>query len=225
MADYKFPPDTLVQFNVTAFIEPDNVIFAGMYGVVVDHPDVRFICTPGVSTYIQILGRSEPYGYFDEWFDGVEEMPDDEDLDTSAYVAQNAFEIFEEEYGYSGFVKMGKKIHPQEKYFKELNQLSGKIIEWMNDEKYTPQIDGNLKRFRKILRAFKNHPLSSEAESLSEKLVNVNSSSPDIDKWMDEINKWVTKAEKVERMETQSDRITQARKDGNFETIPYSEFE
>ena len=126
MSDYKFPPDTLVQFNVTAFIEPDNIIFVGMYGVVVDDPYVRFTCTPGVSTFIQILGRSEPYGYYDEWFEGVEDEPDEEDLATSIYVAQNAFEIFEEEYGYSGFVKMKNKIHPQEKFFRELNQLSKK---------------------------------------------------------------------------------------------------
>ena len=86
-----------------------------------------------------------------------------------------------------------------------------------------PQINGNLKRFRKILRAFKNHPLSAEAESLARELKTVNSSSSDIDKCMNEINKWVTEAEKAERMETQSDRLTQARKDGNFETIPYSE--
>lgn len=223
MPDYKYTPDTLVQFNVTAFIEPDNIIFAGMYGVVVDGPYVRFTCTPGVSTMIQILGRSKSYGYFDDWFEGVEEEPDEEEFATSVYVAQNSFEIFEEEYGYTGFVKMGKKIHPQEKYFKEMNQLSKKIIEWKNDEKYSPQIDGNLKRFRKILKAFKNHPLSSEAESLSEKLMNVDSSSPDIDKWMVKINKWVTKAEKAERMEAQSDRLTQARKEGNYETFPYPE--
>ena len=223
MTDYKFPPDTVVQFNVTAFIEPDNIIFAGMYGIVVEDPNVRFICTPGVSTMIQILGRSEPYGYFDNWFEGVKEEPDEEDLATSVYVAQNAFEIFEEEYGYTGFVKMGKKIHPQEKYFKEINQVSEKIIEWKNSEKYSIQIDGNLKRVIKILNAFINHPLSSEAESLSEKLMKVNSSSPVIDKWMDEINKWVAKAEKAERMETQSNRLTQARKEGNFERNPYPE--
>lgn len=222
MSDYKFPPDTLVQFTVTTFIEPDNIIFAGMYGVVVDDPYVRFTCTPGVSTFIQVLGRPEPYGYFDENFEGVVEEPDEEDFAASVYVAQNAFDIFEEEYGYTGFVKLGKKIHPQEKFFEEMNHLSGKIIEWKNDTKYSPQIDGNLKRFRKILKAFKNHPLSSKAEALSEKLMKVDSSSSDIDKWMDEVIKWVSEARKTDRKETQSDRMKRAKKEGNFETIPFS---
>lgn len=215
------PPGTLVQLQVGAFIEPDNIVFAGMYGLVVDHPHAHIICTPGISTMIQVLGRSYAYGYFNERFKEVQEMPDEEDLETSVFIAQHAFEIFEKEYGYSGFIKMGKKIHPQEKYFKEIYQLSAKIMEWKADEKYSPQIDGNMKRFRKILKAFKNHPLAAEAASLAENLKTVNASSPDIATWMSRLNNWVEEAKKTERTETQSDRITQAKRDGNFETIPY----
>ena len=116
---------------------------------------------------------------------------------------------------------MGKKIHPQEKYFKEIQQLSAKIMEWRGDEKHTAQIDGNIKRFRKILKAFKNHPLAAKAASLAEELKTVNASSADIEAWMSRLNNWVEEAKKTERTETQSDRITQAKRDGNSETIPY----
>lgn len=221
MPQYKCSPDTLVQFTTTLFIEPNNIIFEGMYGVVVDDPYVQYICTPGVSTFIQVLGRTSRYGYGDECFEAVEIEPSDDELYTSAYIAQHAFEIFEEHFGYSGFIKKGKKIHPQEKYFRELIQLVGKIMEWSRDAKYFNQIDGNLKHIRKVLKAFRLHPLASDAEALSEKLKEVKSTSPDLLKWLCEIKLWVSRAEDIERLETQSDRMTQARRDRNYIELPF----
>ena len=144
------PPDTLVRFQVNAFIEPDNIVFAGMYGVVVDHPYAHLICTPGVSTMITLIGGSTPYGYFNEWFTPVEEYPSEDDLQTSAWVCQNAFEVYEKEYGYSGFIKLKSKIYPQEKFFDELTRLTEKLSLWKNETGKESQLKGNAKRTSKL---------------------------------------------------------------------------
>ena len=219
MSVYVLPTGTLVQFKVTDFKGPEDIIIAGMYGTVVKNPyphmlgsmldeDSVLLRIIEPNEWIQVLGRSKPDSYSKEWFDKVEEEPDEEDLAASVNMAQNAFSIFEEKNGYTGFIKIGKNIIPQEKYLREMNQILKNILEWKNDEKKYPQVDAALNRLRKILRRFKNHPLSSEAESLSEKLKNVNSTSHDIDKWVDGIENWVTRAESAEILKPQSGRTT-----------------
>lgn len=217
------PPDTLVRFQVDAFIEPDNIVFAGMYGVVTDHPHAHLICTPGVSTMITLIGGSAPYGYFNEWFTPVEEYPSEEDLQTSEWVYENAFEVYENEYGYSGFIKFKSKIYPQEKFFDELTQLTEKLSIWKNEEGKASQLKGNIKRISKILNSFGNHPLADRAEELSQSLKAINSQSNEFDVILKQIEKWVESASEIERAETQSDRILEARKQGNSVTFPYEE--
>ena len=147
------PINSIVQFQVDDFIAPDHIILAGMYGIVMEIPYAP--CTPGISTMIKIYGRNESFGHYNHHFTLVEKELDENDIKDSISLCENAFEILEQKYGYTGFIKMGKDIRPQEKYLNEIFLLFPKFFEWKNEDKFLPQINGNLKRLKKILLAFK----------------------------------------------------------------------
>jgi hypothetical protein len=100
-----YSPGQWVEFKVVAFIEPDHIILPEMIGVVVDHPHSHNICTSGVSNMIKVAGAHFEYGYNNEWFVPLEGVPNDEELSDQLHYWDQAFEIFEEVDGYSGYVK------------------------------------------------------------------------------------------------------------------------
>lgn len=205
MYNNRIAPGTVVKFKVTGYNGPSDIVFPNMYGFAVDDSDrlnmfgeFGFPFYLNMTEYIHVYGRNKPCYYSASWFDVLNEMSNEEDLAASIHITEHSFELFEEKYGYTGYIKMGKSIHPQNKYLEELSQFPEKMMGWKGDIKYSTHIDGNMKRIKRILRAFKHHPLSSQAYSLSEKIKNTDSSSPDIEDRMQELENWVKQAEKTE---------------------------
>ena len=215
-----YPPGQWVEFTCAAFIEPDHIIINGMLGVVLDHPQSRYICTPGVSTMIRVAGSDVDYGYFNEWFVPLNRIPDDRELVESGYLWENAFPILEHVYGYTGFVQLGNKIIPQEKLLQEITATSEHVVRWLQEGGSHQEMAGNMKRIRKVLRAFSNHPDGKVAEGLAESMEGLADHASILDA-LSGLKRWAAKAVNEERLEMQSERITQARKRGNAILMPF----
>jgi len=93
-----------------------------MIGVVVDTPYSHYVCTPGVSTMINVAGADFEFGYGNEWFDPIEGVPSDEELSEQLQYWDHAFEIYEDNFGYTDFVKIGQKVLSQEKLYQEITK-------------------------------------------------------------------------------------------------------
>lgn len=212
-----------VEFKVAAFIEPGNIILPEMLGVVVDTPYSHYVCTPGVSTMINVAGADFEYGYGNEWFDPIEGAPSDEELTEQLKYWDHAFEIYEDNFGYTGYVKVGQKVLPQEKLYQEMTQTLNRMQDWLKQEEGEKHIKGNLKRMKKILSGFHKHPEGNHARLLSAKIQNSTVEPdvyPDLIKYIED---WVTVVQNTDqRIEPQSDRITQAKKEGRSKTIPFT---
>lgn len=201
-----------VIFNEDQFIEPDHIIVEGMLGVVVDHPHAHYICTPGISTMIQLAGTEKQYGYLNSSFKALGRIPPGDELDKSIELKDSAFSILEEKYGYTGYVRIGKKIYPQEKLCKELIHNSKKIREWLNEEGRDKDIAGVMKRIKKVLKAFKNHPDGTEALELATAVENAAIHSQEVPQLMQSVSDWAERANDEERLETQTERINEVKR-------------
>ena len=213
------PPDTLVLFHVDEFIDPTHVVMAGMYGVVVNYPYAAYGCTPGISTMIQIIGRQDIYGYLDVWFEVVTEDPSEEDLIYSLQLCEQAFEIFEHLYGYTGYIKMGQKIRPQGQLFKELDQQLVKVGQAIYNGNIDINTQGAIKRIRKLLRAFTMHPNGEMAEHLSNQLNLTPETQTETLEQLTFIRNWIQQSSGAERMSSQKERIIEAKREGWSERI------
>ncbi len=133
-----------VRFKVSVFIDSNYIILGGTYGVVADVP-YGYVCTPGISTMIYPVGAEEPYGCSDEWFDILESEPSEEDIAASLYIWENAFEIYEEEFGYTGFIKVKNQILPQSKVLNDISRQTELMVKFKMREK-KKMLKGKLKK-------------------------------------------------------------------------------
>jgi hypothetical protein len=133
-----------VVFTTDQIIAPDHIIVRGMLGVVVEDP--YGLCTTGISTMVYVLGLEDQFGYWDTSFEVRAKEPDEEELQQARQLAENAFDIYHERHGWSGLVKVGKRVMPEKKVRLEIVQLCRK------DD------PGSAKRLRKIIRSFNFHP-------------------------------------------------------------------
>jgi len=212
MATLIFPsPGTWVRFNGDHFLDPANIILDGMLGEVVTTKYSHYVCTPGISTMIRPVGMQGEFGYFNNLFTPIPEIPDEKSRRESLHLWEHAWELFEDRHGYTGFVKTGNRFVPQEKLYAELHQHLKKITEWQNDPKREAENKGVIKRIKKILRLFEKHPCGHEAQILLETLENA--TPHNLPTFLSAILEWVEKAESVPRLSTYADGFRQVSKD------------
>lgn len=163
-------PGTWVEFIVDAFYAPDNIIVKGLLGVVDDHPYAPYICTPGISTMILPTGKAKSFGYASSAFVPLQATPSQEDIANSTALWHRAFDVYEEKTGYSGFVQVGKRVVSQYDALTEIHQLSAVLLATLTSGEMDADCKGRLKRIRKLLLAFRRHPLSTGVAELASEL-------------------------------------------------------
>ncbi len=163
-------PGDWVKFKVDALIAPDHVILQGMVGQVVVTDVSHLVCTPGISTMIQVVGRSEPFGYFNTYFVALKEEPEAAEKDESIKLCDSAYALFEQKNGYTGYIKIGNKLEPEEKVVFELKTLSEKIPLLVDDKSKEIELKGLVKRLKKVLRSFGLHPFAQSLSSLADEI-------------------------------------------------------
>jgi hypothetical protein len=175
-------------------VEPNHVIVDGMLGQVFDDPYAGLICTPGISTFILMLGRDKPYGYGDDWFVPMDSEPGPDEIQRSLELYANADVIFAERNGYYGFVLIGRKLVYVRKLFMEIRSNVARIRECHLAGINPVDVKGHLKRLRKVLLAFHKHPLADEAVQLAGVISFLGIPDSDTPQVLDQVLHWLEKA-------------------------------
>jgi hypothetical protein len=150
-----------------AFIAPDHVVVPGLLGQVV--PDDYGICTPGISTYIQLLGRKEPYGYPDDLVEVLDEAPAEEDEAASRRRCRRALHAYEEVHGWTGYLDLGAgRPRSAAEAAAELERLVGSLADADSSLREADR-RGRWKRARRIILAFAEGAGSSDARGFIER--------------------------------------------------------
>lgn len=213
-----------VCFVGDAFIETNNIIIAGMIGKVSINP-YGYVYTTGISTMILPVGAGEEYGYSNDWFEVLNHNPTQEEIQYSLDLWDNAFKIFEERHGYTGYIKIGKKILPQEKAFTQIQQLLNQVEKLKQNPSREKDVKGNLKRIIKILNAFSLHPLGKKSIELSKELKHLDPSDDQYNNICNSILTWIEKAKSAERIVGQAELLNESFKNGTVQStiLPYDE--
>jgi hypothetical protein len=112
-------PGTWVRTVSYDFSPPSDVLVPGLLGQV--HADPWGLCTPGVSTNVQLIGGKEPHGLGVERFEVLDAKPTEEELQEAAHIAKNALDLYEQAHGFTGYLKVGKgRFRSEEEVRREL---------------------------------------------------------------------------------------------------------
>ena len=154
------------------FIRPDLVIVPGLIGQVAH--DVYAACDSGVATLARIEGIDDPNsygsGYLSELLEALPQEPTHEEKEAARALQARAFDVYEAEQGWTGFLVLGKgRPRSQVEARRELGTLAA-WLEEHRDEARWPDIKGRWKRMRKILTAFSERGGMSNARLLVEKM-------------------------------------------------------
>jgi hypothetical protein len=153
-------PGTWVRIVAEAWVAPDHVIVPGQLGQV--QQDDWGICTPGISAYVLLKGRKEPYGYLDELLEPLREPPSEEEIKGAEALTRRSLEIFEETNGFSGYLKLGKG---RPKTVEEARREIAVAVERLATAEGADR-RGLIKRVRKVLAALSERAGDARAGEL-----------------------------------------------------------
>ncbi len=154
---------------------PEQVLVPGLLARVV--PDPYGICTPGVTVYVVLEGAEEPFGYPDGLLEPTGSEPRPEELAEARRLYGKALEIFEDEHGWSGYLKLGKgRPRAAVEARTELAGLAAKL----GEDRAVSDLRGLTKRARRILAGFADRADSDEARGLLDRM-NAASSAEGLD--------------------------------------------
>lgn len=140
-------PGTWIRIVAEAWIAPDHVIVPGQLGQV--QQDDWGVCTPGISAYVLLAGRKEPYGYMEELLEPLNGPPSDEEIKAAEALTRRSLEVFEETNGFSGYLKLGKG---RPKTVEEARREIAVAVERLTKAEGADR-RGLVKRVRKVLAA------------------------------------------------------------------------
>ena len=176
-------PGTWVKTVGYHFIRPNHVVVPGLIGQVAN--DVFSVCTPGILTLARLEGLKGPdcydygYGYRASLFEELPGEPSSEERSAARELASRAFEVYEEENGWTGYLAISRG-RPRSEFEarRELHQLARWLDDHWGDARHA-EIKGRWKRTRKILIAFGERAGVLEARRLADRMNAVPESTDD----------------------------------------------
>lgn len=209
----KFRPGKWVRFVHDSFINVHNIIVKGMIGIVVQDP--YGIAVTGIDVMVLPVGAKEPYGHLIKIMEILETEPVPQEIEDANKLWQNALDIYIQNKGWCGFVKVGKNIMNQERVLSELKDQSQKLLTFVATEGREKDAIGTKKRIATILKAFARHSLGNIALSLHENIITCQLNTDELELVLNKINNWIQRALTIERSQTSNEKQNKAWQDGN----------
>ena len=137
-------PGMMVRFVSDHWGGPDDIIVTNMMAIVCEDP--YGICIRGSDTLLQIVdSKKKPQGYLNQLFVVLPDLPEDKEIQEASDRYKNSLEIFENKYGWTGLIQVGRKALTQNAAVKDLNRQIKNLLKMTSDPNRLSEAKGTKK--------------------------------------------------------------------------------